>query len=153
MKFLVDRFEAVDLRKAAKEHEKMKLKTQEALTKPSQYKPGPSPNTSNSIPPVSASKYAAKGQEACWSYIRGRCSNPECERPHVPGLSFHHHDQCCKFFVLSECKRGDKCNFHHDEQCRHDTWKILQDWKVDPKAVGSEATMIKALQFRPKMST
>ena len=62
MKFILDKFEAVDLRKS-----------DEKSVPTTSYQPGPAKISHDMKPPTSNSRYAAKGQEACWSHIRGRC--------------------------------------------------------------------------------
>ena len=98
---------------------------------------------------ASQDKYAPIGEEACFSFIRGRCAMPGCTRTHIKDLTFLKHGGCCKFYCLSECTRGATCNFHHDEACRYLTWVLLRNHKVDPARVGSNDTMRLALSYVP----
>ena len=74
---------------------------------------------------------------------------PDCSRLHIKDIPFHKHSGCCKFFCLSQCSRGETCNFHHDEACRYLTWTLLRNHKVDPARVGSQDTMDIALSYVP----
>ena len=104
-----------------------------------------------SIARKSSSKYPPMGKEPCWQFIKGRCNfGEECIRTHIEHLPFHEHGGCCKFFCLSECKRGAKCNFHHDEDCRLETWELLTKYQVNPNQVGLAETKEKAFRYKAK---
>ena len=99
----------------------------------------------------SISKYPPIGKEPCNQFIKGRCNQgDECVRTHIKDLPFHEHGGCCKFFVLSNCTRGTKCNFHHDEDCRLETWEMLTEHRVNPNQVGLMETKEKAFRYKSR---
>ena len=102
-------------------------------------------------PRKSISRYPPIGKEPCHQFIKGRCHlEDECPRTHIKELPYHVHSGCCRFYCLSECTRGAKCNFHHDEDCRLETWDILSKHQVNPNQVGLSQTKQKAFQYRQR---
>ena len=153
MSFMIEQINGIALREPKKAtdqtfgNENPRIPTmEEHMSKPMQ----PKPDT-QITPRKSSSKYPPIGKEPCWQFIKGRCNQgDECTRTHIEHLPFHEHGGCCRFFCLSNCTRGSKCNFHHDEDCRLETWELLSKHQVNPNQVGLMETKEKAFRYKAR---
>ena len=56
------------------------------------------------VPPTGTSPSGKTARPACFNWLKGACSNAQCD---------FWHSLACRFFSKNTCEAGDKCKFQH----------------------------------------